>query len=144
MSPISLGLAVTFWSVFRPWESSAKPLSPRSSGCAGLHVEAGPVPGAGGVGCNRPAAMVSEIVATSRRAREGSSRMATYRMVYGDDEQVVRETFADIDEVEREDGWGGAVPRPRGDLASAARTCAADGAPRRVMSAGRRAGQLSL
>ena len=31
--------------------------------------------------------------------------MATYRMVYGDDEQVVRETFADIDEVEREDGW---------------------------------------
>ena len=49
--------------------------------------------------------MVSEIVATSRRAREGSSWMATYRMVYGDDEQVVRETFADIDEVEREDGW---------------------------------------
>ena len=30
--------------------------------------------------------------------------MATYRMVYGDDEQVVRETFADVD-VEREDGW---------------------------------------
>src|SRR5262249_37034780 len=32
--------------------------------------------------------------------------MATYRMVYGDDEQVVRETFEDISEVEREDGWG--------------------------------------
>jgi hypothetical protein len=31
--------------------------------------------------------------------------MATYRMVYGDDEQVVRETFKDISEVEREDGW---------------------------------------
>lgn len=31
--------------------------------------------------------------------------MATYRMVYGDDEQVVRETFENIDEVEREDGW---------------------------------------
>lgn len=30
--------------------------------------------------------------------------MATYRMVYGDEEQVVRETFADV-EVEREDGW---------------------------------------
>jgi hypothetical protein len=29
MSPISLGLAVTFWSVFLRWESSAKPLSPR-------------------------------------------------------------------------------------------------------------------
>jgi hypothetical protein len=31
--------------------------------------------------------------------------MATYRMVYGDDDQVVRETFENIDEVEREDGW---------------------------------------
>jgi len=31
--------------------------------------------------------------------------MATYRMVYGDDEQVVRETFDNIDGVEREDGW---------------------------------------
>jgi hypothetical protein len=40
------------------------------------------------------------------RAREGPrcedsgvSPMATYRMVYGDDEQVVRETFEDITEV---------------------------------------------
>ena len=31
--------------------------------------------------------------------------MATYRMVYGDDEQVVRETYEDITDVEREDGW---------------------------------------
>jgi len=31
--------------------------------------------------------------------------MATYRMVYGDDEQVVRETYEGITEVEREDGW---------------------------------------
>ena len=30
--------------------------------------------------------------------------MATYRMVYGDEEQVVRETFHDV-QVEREDGW---------------------------------------
>jgi hypothetical protein len=30
--------------------------------------------------------------------------MATYRMVYGDAEQVVQETFEDV-EVEREDGW---------------------------------------
>jgi hypothetical protein len=30
--------------------------------------------------------------------------MANYRMVYGDDEQVVRETFNDV-ELEREDGW---------------------------------------
>jgi hypothetical protein len=31
--------------------------------------------------------------------------MATYRMVYGDDENVVAETYDNIDEVEREDGW---------------------------------------
>lgn len=31
--------------------------------------------------------------------------MATYRMVYGDDESVVRETYEDIDSIEREDGW---------------------------------------
>ena len=31
--------------------------------------------------------------------------MATYRMVYGDDEEVVRETYDDITSVEREDGW---------------------------------------
>jgi hypothetical protein len=31
--------------------------------------------------------------------------MANYRMVYGDDERTVQETFADIDELEREDGW---------------------------------------
>lgn len=31
--------------------------------------------------------------------------MATYQIVYGDDESVVQETYADIDEVEREDGW---------------------------------------
>jgi hypothetical protein len=30
--------------------------------------------------------------------------MATYRMVYGDDEQVVRETYNDV-EVTTEDGW---------------------------------------
>jgi hypothetical protein len=30
--------------------------------------------------------------------------MSTYQMVYGDDEQVVRETFDDV-EVQREDGW---------------------------------------
>ena len=31
--------------------------------------------------------------------------MATYRMVYGDDQQVVRETFENIDDLQREDGW---------------------------------------
>lgn len=31
--------------------------------------------------------------------------MAKYRMVYGDDSQVVRETYDNIDDVQREDGW---------------------------------------
>lgn len=30
--------------------------------------------------------------------------MASYRIVYGDDEQVVRETFNDV-ELQSEDGW---------------------------------------
>jgi hypothetical protein len=30
--------------------------------------------------------------------------MATYRMVYGDNEQVVRETYKDV-ELTKEDGW---------------------------------------
>jgi hypothetical protein len=30
--------------------------------------------------------------------------MATYRMVYGDDDHVVTETYEDV-EIEREDGW---------------------------------------
>jgi hypothetical protein len=30
--------------------------------------------------------------------------MPTYRIVYGDDVQVVRETYTDV-EVQREDGW---------------------------------------
>jgi hypothetical protein len=31
--------------------------------------------------------------------------MATYHMVYGDDEDVVTETFENIDDLQREDGW---------------------------------------
>jgi hypothetical protein len=36
---------------------------------------------------------------------ERNLRMANYRMVYGDDEQVVRETYENIDDLQREDGW---------------------------------------
>jgi hypothetical protein len=31
--------------------------------------------------------------------------VATYKLVYGDDENVVTETLDNIDSVEREDGW---------------------------------------
>jgi hypothetical protein len=41
----------------------------------------------------------------SPRTGEGRFEMATYRMVYGDQEQVVRETYEHIDDVQREDGW---------------------------------------
>jgi hypothetical protein len=48
-------------------------------------------------------------LALSRELREAGwlSRekpMANYQMVYGDDEQVVRETLNDV-ELQREDGW---------------------------------------
>jgi hypothetical protein len=42
---------------------------------------------------------------TRRRDAREVSLMTTYRMVYGDDEEVVRETYDDITSVEREDGW---------------------------------------
>jgi hypothetical protein len=43
----------------------------------------------------------------SRRGEpeEYSSSMATYRMEYGDGDDVVTETYENVDEVEREDGW---------------------------------------
>jgi len=31
--------------------------------------------------------------------------MATYQMVYGDDENLLTETYEDVTGVEREDGW---------------------------------------
>jgi hypothetical protein len=37
-------------------------------------------------------------------ATTGAGDMPTYQMVYGDAEQVVKETFKDV-EVQREDGW---------------------------------------
>jgi hypothetical protein len=42
---------------------------------------------------------------TRRRDAREVALMATYRMVYGDNEEVVRETYDDITSVEREDGW---------------------------------------
>ena len=35
---------------------------------------------------------------------QGAGQMPTYRMVYGDNNQVVRETFENVD-IQREDGW---------------------------------------
>jgi hypothetical protein len=34
-----------------------------------------------------------------------ASLMATYQMVYGEDDEVVTETYENVDDVEREDGW---------------------------------------
>jgi hypothetical protein len=42
---------------------------------------------------------------TGRKSADRGTGMATYRMVYGENEPVVTETFDNIDEVEREDGW---------------------------------------
>jgi hypothetical protein len=39
------------------------------------------------------------------RIGQEASAVATYKMVYGDDENVAEETLADITSVESEDGW---------------------------------------
>src|ERR1700731_457395 len=52
-------------------------------------------------GSDKPSGRPARPASNSQEA----SPMATYRMVYGDDEQVVRETFENIDDLEREDGW---------------------------------------
>jgi hypothetical protein len=44
------------------------------------------------------------MTASNSTRREEDDYMPTYRIVYGDDEQVIRETFTDV-EVQREDGW---------------------------------------
>ncbi|MDQ1456335.1 MAG: hypothetical protein QOH28_1955 [Actinomycetota bacterium] len=41
---------------------------------------------------------------THDRTKDRRANVPTYQMVYGDTEQVVRETFSDV-EVQREDGW---------------------------------------
>jgi hypothetical protein len=41
---------------------------------------------------------------TDRVTNDRSPAMPSYRMVYGDDDKVVTETYDDV-EVQREDGW---------------------------------------
>src|SRR5262252_5497374 len=73
------------------------------------HLGAWPAPGACygtwrmGLTNRRPPG--SRPVKERRREDPGVSPMATYQMVYGDDEQVVRETYENITGVEHEDGW---------------------------------------
>jgi hypothetical protein len=50
-------------------------------------------------------AIVVRLTGGQHDGHKESGHMATYRMVYGDSERTVQETFTDIDEVEREDGW---------------------------------------
>ena len=33
------------------------------------------------------------------------AQMTSYELVYGDDEQVIQETYDNIDDLQREDGW---------------------------------------
>jgi hypothetical protein len=46
----------------------------------------------------------TEAPSEPRNGQEASA-VATYKMVYGDDENVAEETLADITSVESEDGW---------------------------------------
>jgi hypothetical protein len=36
---------------------------------------------------------------------QGDTSMTSYKMVYGDEDNMVTETYANIDSVVREDGW---------------------------------------
>jgi hypothetical protein len=46
----------------------------------------------------------SRMMAANYIRDEMDDHLRTYRMVYGDDERVIRETFTDV-QVQREDGW---------------------------------------
>jgi hypothetical protein len=39
------------------------------------------------------------------RFTQGAAPVATYKMIYGDEETVAEETLEDIDSIEHEDGW---------------------------------------
>ncbi len=49
-------------------------------------------------------ALIGSAGAGGRTPHDGGTAMPRYQMVYGDSEQVVRETFDDV-QIEREDGW---------------------------------------
>jgi hypothetical protein len=51
-----------------------------------------------------PRARADAPLVTDRHHATKEVGMPTYRMVYGDQDQVVRETYTDVD-IEREDGW---------------------------------------
>lgn len=46
----------------------------------------------------------TELIAKAR-FDQGAAPVATYKMIYGDDENVAEETLEDIDSIEHEDGW---------------------------------------
>lgn len=39
------------------------------------------------------------------RVTQGAAPVATYKMIYGDEDTVAEETLDDIDSIEHEDGW---------------------------------------
>lgn len=39
------------------------------------------------------------------RVTQGAAPVATYKMMYGDEDTVAEETLDDIDSIEHEDGW---------------------------------------
>jgi hypothetical protein len=49
--------------------------------------------------------MVGQGLISQSRIGQGAAPVATYKMIYGDDETVAEETLEDIDSIEHEDGW---------------------------------------
>jgi hypothetical protein len=49
--------------------------------------------------------MVGQGLISQSRIGQGAAPVATYKMIYGDEDTVAEETLEDIDSVEHEDGW---------------------------------------
>jgi len=49
--------------------------------------------------------MLGQRLISKARNVQGAAPVATYKMIYGDDETVADETLEDIDSIEHEDGW---------------------------------------
>jgi hypothetical protein len=51
------------------------------------------------------AVMLRQRLISFARLARGAAPVATYKMIYGDEDTVAEETLEDIDSIEHEDGW---------------------------------------
>lgn len=49
--------------------------------------------------------MLRQRLISFARLTQGAALVATYKMIYGDEDTVAEESLEDIDSIEHEDGW---------------------------------------